>query len=698
MQGKSQVRTSAQNAAMAAYPTVFANTIWMNALHVRKDLRLLVPISSVPGVSINAILAVADFNPENSAGPNHPYYSCVVQRIKTYPNLKVALDENDLVIPRKASAREMYEFYESCRMDVAEPCAAISVSDLLPVNLFENQPVETLDEMPIYDERSFPQGSFCYKLRVCASPLDEWRRTLSSWTQGFGRASLAQMQELQQKMAQARTRVTLDLFEWRDGHVVHHPDRSRILFETTSAPLIAYVDPMSFTQETESVLSTVGLEFPWKGENATITQGKEALRCWMLLFDGKIVIMYERQFLILDIDIDEETSASSTGKTEIKKITSNTIIGDVQITAKIIEAAGALLVKDGDCVIVGIYTPETATVTYNSTCGWFVMDGNIPADRVQDAYAQYKQPSMTMTSSAQAITHLRQSWRNFIHVHYGDGTQLVIKDIRSSYGQRLQIAPFANLSLQTCSEAGLYYLKMQMEGIARTVVGMCTHHAALKDNVSTKTDPQLKDTFPYWYDQEGTKTRAVLEREFHEMFVEEGYPRSRLVITQEYDMLLSDPRNAPINAFCQNPNSLTKIILDGKTSSSAIFDNFISRYLRALISAIYMYYAGRVPAGHSQLAHMIWRYGAQHLSERLAHYSFLTAQFQWIKTTLTARTDPHPLKGIMNAAIKANKADKSDIDNVQNLFVAYVMNRSYDDLNKLLTPLNDLYDLYLKSK
>lgn len=689
------------------------NVFWLRAQERDASLRIIGPIEYSRTKQRTAELIVLGERPPSREVELFPTHKCIITRIESAANLTAALSQPGCIIP-DMGPEETQSFYMWLGLRPDARCAIFHVANVMPIPAGPTGSADANDaetpedllrsiesEMNKYDEKDFENGDIITRVEVRASPWDRYRTSLVV-EQRKDMPSTAYIHALQEKIAMSLTRIDMVSIR-KNEEGVEHVLSKRTLFQTTSAPAVAYVDPTLLTPETVNIQSINGLAYPWQGASVLMTYGTEALRVWLTLCNGYYIAMYERQMVVLDVRRAGDMPGIQAGGV---RLIARTIIGDARVTAKVVEAAGTLLRNDGDCAIVAIYSPETASITPNNRVGWFVVDGNVPEERVLEAYTQCKQVDKRIPGCQQAIRHLRESWRNFIHLQYEDGSQLVIRDVRASYGSRVHMNVFGNLRIINCGVTGLHYFRQKMEEIARNVVNECTRHAALTDHSSKKANPGMQDTFPYWFDQKGEMSREALEHAMHTNFTYDENTKS-ISITPAFDMQLS--AGSPVNAYCKNQRSATEIVVGGVTAH-AMFDGFQARFLRALISSIYMYGPYPPPPGHSQLSHLIWRYGMEHYNERNSFFDFMTNKWEWLGPQLAMQKSQrqNALLGAYAAAenAAANQSVPSSArshrtthssthgDLVQMLFIVYVLNRPSQHFAELIMPLNQLYQAW----
>jgi hypothetical protein len=494
----------------------------------------------------------------------------------------------------------------------------------------------------------------------------------------------------QAEIVDARTIVVLD-------RLVPEERPKRVgSYEFNSAPMAAYKDAAEFGEDPDTIRADNGVEFQWKGVPVLLTQGREAIRCLLYRAFGHLVLVYERQIEVLPITLLRNGGVSC-GLT----------IGNPEITVKLFEAANALLEDEGDVAIIAVYTPETASTTTNIRVGWFYVEGTLPPARVSKAYEVAEQESLVLGSRAEAAAYMRENWRNFVHARFADGRQITIMDPRMRYASRASALPLQGIKLEDCQLRGGGYMASAMLGAVRAVVDSCAFHATIRDQ-KDRANP-LHDTLPLFFDQEGSlrylELRKFLSEKFSEVSRQGG--AHALQIDPDFSRGLDAVEPMMVRyVFAGNPRDR---ILSRELTAREVHDSFMERFIRALITTIYISYGNHanmalVSAGSRidrlHLAHMIYRSGFGIIESRERVFRFLDKGYDWLQKkpresfsqdflrvwddaerhcrVRGSRGAPgptgNPHRQAPNNAVKMSPAGALDLH--KELLITYVMNRS----------------------
>jgi hypothetical protein len=478
----------------------------------------------------------------------------------------------------------------------------------------------------------------------------------------------------------------------------------------SSGPLLVYMGHLEFLDNPEVLRTDTGLEIPWRGQRVLLTQGREAIRCLLYRAFGHLVLVYERQIEVMPIALLKDGAGVSCELT----------ICNPEITIKLFEAANALLHDEGDVAMVAVYTPETTSTTTNHRIGWFVVEGNIPEDRVLSAYRETAQESVALEDRKAAAAHLRASWRNFVHARFEDGRQVVIMDTRMRTARRAAELPLKNAKLRESGDQGGIYMATLMLRTARRAVKTCSQHATLQQRRpgESRADP-LHDTLPLFFDQDGClRYRALLDifrRSFTERTRKDG-GLPWLQIDGEFVSALDGVEPRLIKYESPGGLGVQDLILSGKKTAENIHEAYMERFIRALITTIYVNYGthGNVVSARMdrrQLAHLIYRAGLTLIELREKIYTFLATAYTWLEAR---QADfPAELRRVWDDAmshcnpqtrVHARGRGSGSVARAgqpslhKDLFIAYVMNRSNDKFGPLADYLSALRTEWVLSK
>lgn len=518
---------------------------------------------------------------------------------------------------------------------------------------------------------------------IHATDLESERRTIANAKYGNS-VSEAGLLSAQQGLLDGETRLVVDLVG---------PDNQETIFKFgfNSAPVIIYAQPDDFSENPETICSDGGIQMGWSNSRVLLTQGREAIRCLISRLFGHIVIVYERQIEILPIALFENG------------IQCDLVICNMDVTIKLLEAANLLLHNDNDTAMVAVHTPETACATTNIGAGWFVIEGNIPADRVERACADAGQDSLRINSKAEAVAYLAESWRNFVHVRYENGHQAVIMHPRMRYASRAASLPLQRVQLRECKNLGGQYMGMALRGAAARVLEDCCYYATLKDFSSKKSEgpsskaqsKPLYDTRPLFFDHHGQLRYSELKKQLEQNFEEVVGKDDAVWLRIDPDFAAALDSEEPQLIRYTNTIGARQLILEKHVTGTQIFEGYMERLLRALISAIYVCYGHRenpterVRSGRLDLAHIIYRGALATIKRRERAYHALTVGYDWL--TKNQSEFPPKFRLLWHTAFTHQRAAQAPVSKHKELVIAYSLNRSIQNFNEIESYLNSVY-------
>jgi len=462
--------------------------------------------------------------------------------------------------------------------------------------------------------------------------------------------------------------------------------------EFNSAPAIVYLSPEQIADIRGRITTEGGVTLPWDGEPVVLTKGREGIRVMIFRAFGYLIACHERQLSAIPIFVENS------------EFRTDSVICNAEITLKVIEASSLLLRANGDYAVVHVCTPETTAATTNGRVMWFVSEGNIPHDRVEAAYQVVGDPELAFKSKGDAITYLSQSWRNFVHVRYLDGTQAVIMNPRMREAYSIAKPPMGKAKLGDPRGAGQMAEIIRLT--ARDAVFACLYNATLRDagHGAGGAPENGKGARPVFFDPEGTlrysQLRAVIEENFSEHPTLNG--QMEFSITPDF-MSTLDSMPAR-NVQYVNSSPLKDLILSGKVTGAQVYSSFMERFLRAAIGAIYIYYgqhgytAMQLRRFRLQLSHVIYRATLKEMQRRDEAFALLSQGYQWLCAKIgpppKEQENADPFVTVFRTAQYHAKMAKAD-GRAKDLLISYVMNRSAEKFMDLEPNIRELYSQWI---
>jgi ASC-1-like (ASCH) protein len=597
----------------------------------------------------------------------------------TYEKARVALGEN--LGPWSTSSDNQVGAGRVKVYNLTTPKYAHAIPPIIP---------PPLPDMVLYDACHLrgSNGSIGV-VSVHSTDLKDLRRIVSAPRTNY-EINEAARNNAQKGIIEASTTVMANIADAR-GNVLG--TRS---YTFSSAPVIVYTTAEKLQEDPEYLTSDSGIRIPWKKNGVLVpviaTAGREAIRVLIYRIFDNLVVVYERQIVILPFVVSSE-----------KKIISELVICSIEITIKIMEAAANLLREDGEAALIGVYTSHTGCVTFNETSGWFVIQGNIPKDRVLDAYRTLKMTNLAFGNRAEVIEYMLRNWRNFVHFRLQDGSQIVVYNTKMRMANRVAILPLQlrpskdgemrGIELSKCSEHGANYLTRSMLEAASDAINECTRHATLQElrDTATRSTNPLQGCKPLFFDHEGQlrfpKLMEIIHSNFHELTVENG---TVLQIDSDF-MNAVDAVEPQLIKHNNAVGGVRSLVLDHGKTGSDIYEAFMERFVRAFITTMYVCYGHGCDVNNTKsLVHMIYRAGMSMIQRRGRIFTLLSEGYDWLETDVPRFSEAF-LKVWTIAKEHVQSHDRArSRDHVRsqdhlhkNLLIGYIMNRPNEQFVEL---------------
>ena len=429
-----------------------------------------------------------------------------------------------------------------------------------------------------------------------------------------------------------------------------------------SAPLFVVMTPEQLAARPEELVTYEGLAVPWRGQNVSITPGIEAVHILLTLVGDLVVVMYERQLEVFPINLVRGG------------LTLPLVICSTSITTCIFEAAVKLLNNHGDTVRIAVFAPETGGITPNERAGWRLVEGTVDYEPEMAADA--------FESVSDAVAYLRSSWRNFLHVRYPDGAQLVVMSPRRFSARPLAAFPLSHVKLSECRNNGNRYLLTAMCRCAESIVEDAFKASVLGDK------GYLVRLF---YDQECKQSFGDLMKFFNTAFEERYAATSTPTIRISPDALrLMD--NKPHVTIQLQPGKFSDVKTaieraspsEIQTIGTMIYELVMSRFLRYCISAIYVLY-GSGESSHHQYAYIVYRHVKTALAARARIYYLINNRFEAIEKEAGSFVGRPVMSRLWSIVQRSHGIAR------QQLFMAFVLNRGQMQFAEVLPELENIY-------
>lgn len=401
-------------------------------------------------------------------------------------------------------------------------------------------------------------------------------------------------------------------------------------YEMSSVPLFVYLPKDASLKTAETLRCDIGVEIPWGNARVALSRGKEALRCTIFRAFNHVFLVYERQIIAVPV-------TEGAGNT----LTCEVVIGTSDITLLILEAASRLLINEQDVAVILVFTPETGAITTNEASGWAVIEGNIPPERVAaamtDVWCQSK--DLSLPSKAAAADYMSEHWRNFVHAWLEDGSQVVVFSEKMRYAVRTSSLPLARLSVSRCSEEGGLYLNRCIAETVEKILGDCSYHATSRNNIAYGA--ALRDSLTLFYDHQGRVNFAsmlqTLNDSFYEQAAKDASGNQVFVLQIAPDFAHALDCQAPHLSVYQHKDDSAHLIENGVCGAKEIYESYMERFVRAVITAIYVNYGRIGPLGSEgakapriQLAHALYRSALRMINSRAAAFTILYDGYSWL--------------------------------------------------------------------
>jgi hypothetical protein len=446
------------------------------------------------------------------------------------------------------------------------------------------------------------------------------------------------------------------------------PEGYRCIYSFTfnSAPVVAVASPDELDARPNTITSANGIAMPWKDSQVVITKGAEAVRIMISFFAGHVFVVYERQLEIFRLE------------TVKGKLALPLVICSIAITECILEAILELMQEPRDTVIVGIAAPETGATTPNEKAFWFLIESSRPYKSIEDTTGE----DMSLPTLADATAHMRASWRNFIHVRYADGTQVVIMARRLFEARIIAPLPLSHVVLSECYTNGNQYLLFSMRKCAEAIVQHSMRAAIFGDNPFT---------VPLFFDQECKMNYKELLAFFEATFSERRVNTSAPVLVMNPDnlRLIESKQHALVQMgggkfanVWQAVQSATSSELP--TIGTQIYELIMARFIRIAISALYVVY-NTCQSPHQHYAHVLHRQVKITMANRARIHYLINDCFERI----CAAEGSFPQSPAM---VKVwNRTKQSGGEAQKQMFMAMVLNRAEEQFWNVAGILDKIY-------
>jgi len=464
------------------------------------------------------------------------------------------------------------------------------------------------------------------------------------------------------ELVQASTTITVD--QKQAGR-----NRSIATITFNSLPSTVYATADVLEKDPETVKAENEICFPWRGNRFIFTKGREAVRFLICRFFGHLIVVYERKIITVPIEVNYDDNGN-------QHLISKTIIFSAEITIKLLEAASCLLREEGNYALIGIYAPHTSCITSNTTTDFVVIQTNVKSPFV-------KKSELSFDDRKDVYAYMRASWRNFVHVRAVDGSQFVIYHPRVQQARRIAALPLANIDITQRSDYGTNYIACKLSEAAHRVIDQCSKNAVFEE--SKKGQP-LFSSQPLFFDANGSlrydELMNVLKNNFREVIADNG----DIYLVIEDHLLSTLDHNAPVSVKydCTAESGVQGLILNENCTGKAIFEGYMERFLRSIISAIYVCYG----SSNSAIAHRIYRAALAFITKRSRAFTLLNEGFGWLmKRSFPPESQLNLLIGITKTHTRQKPPRLH-----QQLLIGYVMNRSTEAFLPLVDELLLLFN------
>ncbi len=697
-------------------PTVRITKLWVENHYLSRDHVLVVRLEDLPNSSPSVVLVITDCDPVQE-GRDISYCRQIATIFWGAPfaNLNECISRLNLTYEPSTRVGDGNWNHNDAVFEPNTPVVAIKIGELYGHSVLNDAPPTSLPGMDVFTSMAFDSLTCRYVLSTHAARLSESRKYVKSvsarnMTGGQGALTLDEVLCLdshRRNMAIGRSCVMLEKF---DG--INKTAEIVWKYEFGAAPTIAYVELDHFSRQTPEIVNESNMTFQWAGAKAILSHGREAMRFTLACFDGQSVAVYERNMEFLPLTRDGKGSFFC-----------ERIVASEAVTACLVEAATLLLRGEGDVVQVGIFTPETCAITPNSESGWFVCGGNIDPIHVMSLQGMCRMVDNVFPDADSAIAHLRSNWREFIHVQYEDGAQVAIKSRRAQYAAILPTLPLASMNIHEAIDVGAPFYERAQNACAGSIAEKCTAAAVLSDNLKDKNSLSTYNTCPWFFDTDGEypyhKLMEIVRTNFHESVTPKGIPYLHI----DHDFIQRCEASPPILARCVPVAKLEDLILggNGQVTGKYVYQSFMERYMRCLISAVYAVYGNGGIAGPNmgsrQLSYVVFRKGIDLKEEYDRLFLFVSSHYDYVHHEVSVmsendqsvrshdrtvrdknlRTSASQVVLSFRAAYNKTCGLPEDMQQfmMRELFITYIINRPWNRFFDILEVIREIYNKHL---
>lgn len=460
--------------------------------------------------------------------------------------------------------------------------------------------------------------------------------------------------ELKSHALNATTSIVIQQF-LPDSHVT-------IPLSFNSAPTIVYInDPHMIFNST--LIGVDGAKFNLAKRPVIVTKGVEAIKCTILRAFRRGFVIYERQIEQIDMSMKDDTFVCES------------VICSGNITRQILAAMNTLLFNDGDCATIMVYAPETAVMTSNTGPGWFVSEGNIPHERILNGIQTNQIEDVSFNSRNDAITYLAAHWRNFLHVRLENGNQIVIMHSRAQYAKSIVQFPLSRVNLSECRQQGLMYLENKIAECAMNEINNCSRIAVLSD-VHGQNGPPKRSLF---FDHDCELRLSSLMNILRSNFIEEVDDMGKVHFHIDIDFTSSLDSTPPYQVQYSYMKSAPQLLAE-PNGGRKIYEGYMERFVRNLISTIYVYYGSNASNSHL-FAHMIFKNGIAFIEERKTIYNFISNHITFLEHDSANYSEPFKL--VWNRIVRGSGGERIAEVQKKERLIAYIMNRPHKSFSEI---------------